>query len=71
MFNFIYWIINLIINLFFNGIQDLVIKNMILRKENEILKRKMTKRIRFKFIDKLFYSVFYNFPVKLGIILFL
>ncbi len=65
MFYFICWIIKVIINLFFNGIQGLVIHNIILHKENEILKRKTTKRIKFKFTGRLFYSVFYKLSHKI------
>ncbi len=35
----------------------MIIENSILKKENEILKRKKKGRIKFSFFDRLFYSV--------------
>ncbi len=57
MFHFIFLLIKSIFSLFGNG-KRIIIQNIILHKENEILKRRLKGRIRFKFIDKLFYSVF-------------
>ena len=57
MFHFILLLIKLFFSLFC-GSRGIIIQNIVLHKENEILKRKLKRRIRFKFIDKLFYSVF-------------
>jgi hypothetical protein len=39
---------------------DLILENMLLRKENEILKRQIKKRIKFKFFDRIFYAMLYT-----------
>jgi len=57
MFNFIVTIFRAIFLLFSARHMDIVIKNAILKKENEILKRKKKERIKFKFFDRLFYAV--------------
>ena len=57
MFNFIFHLIRIFFSLFFPNNRNIIIQNIILSKENEILKRKLKKRIRFKFIDKLFYAL--------------
>jgi len=57
MFKFIVAIFRVILLVFSVRHMDIVIKNAILKKENEILKRKKTERIKFKFFDRLFYAV--------------
>ena len=57
MFYFLLLLIKLFLSLF-HGSREIIIQNIILSKENEILKRRLKKRIRFKFVDKLFYSIF-------------
>lgn len=55
-FNFILLIMK--INFFFvSSRQDIIVENAILKKENEILKRKKRGRIKFRFFDRLFYTV--------------
>ncbi len=39
------------------GQKDIIVENAILKKENEILKRKKKDRIKFRFFDRLFYAV--------------
>jgi len=57
MFNFIVAIFRAVFLLFSARQMDIVIKNVILIKENEILKRKKKERIKFRFCDRLFYAV--------------
>ena len=44
--------------------RTIIIEIMILKKENEILKRKNKKQIKFGFIDKLFYTILNNISQK-------
>ncbi len=44
--------------------KNILLKIMILKKENEILKRKNRKRIKFRFIDKLFFAILNNISKK-------
>jgi len=57
MFNFIVTIFRVVFLLFSSRHMDIVLKNAILKKDNEILKRKKKERIKFKFFDRLFYAV--------------
>ena len=57
MFNFIVTIFRVIFLLFSARNEDIVITNVILKKENEILKRKRKDRLKFRFFDRLFYAV--------------
>ena len=57
MFNFIVAIFRVIFMLFSVRKMNIIIENVILKKENEILKRNYKKRIRFLFFDRLFYTV--------------
>jgi len=57
MFNFILLIMRSIFFLFPSNQRDILVENSILKKENEILKRKKKSRIKFRFIDRLFYAV--------------
>ena len=57
MFSFIFHLIKIFFSLVFPNNRNIIIQNIILWKENEILKRKLKKRIRLKFIDKLFYAL--------------
>ena len=65
MFHLIVLLIKSLFLLFSGKKRDVVIENLILKKEITILKRKNKKRIRFKFIDKLFYAVFNKISYKL------
>ena len=56
MFNFISAILRVIFIPFSTKRIDLVIANAILKKENEILKRKRRERLKLGFFDKLFYA---------------
>ena len=58
MFTFIFHLIRVLFTLFFPDNRNIIFQNIILWKENEILKRKLKKRIRFNFFDKLFYALF-------------
>ncbi len=60
MFHFIVLLIKAVFLLFSGKKKDVVIENLILKKEIMILKRKTRKRIKFKYIDRLFYAVFNN-----------
>ena len=57
MFKFVLAILRIIILLFSAKRMNIVIANAILKKENEILKRKRTDRIKFRFFDRLFYAL--------------
>ena len=57
MFNFILTILRVIFSLFSTKHMDIVIANAILKKENEILKRKKKKKLKFRFSDRLFYAL--------------
>ena len=57
MFNLILLIMRSIFFLFSSRQLDILIENAILKKENEILKRKKNDRLKFRFFDRLFYSV--------------
>lgn len=57
MFNFILLIMRAILLLYPAWQMDMVVENAILKKENEILKRKKKKRIKFNFSDRLFYTI--------------
>jgi len=57
MFNFIVAIFRAVFLLFSARQMDIVIKNVILNKEIEILKRKNKERIKFRFLHRLFYAV--------------
>ena len=57
MFNLILLIMRAIFFLFPSRQLDMIVENAILKKENEILKRKKKGRIKFRFLDRLFYSV--------------
>ena len=58
MFNFIFHLFRIFFSLFFSDNKNIIIQNIVLWKENEILKRKLKKRVRFKFFDKVFYALF-------------
>jgi len=57
MFNFIVTILRVIFLLFSARNIDIVITNALLKKENEILKRKRKHKLKFRFFDRLFYAV--------------
>ena len=57
MFNFILLIIQAVFFLIPTAQMDIIVENLILKKENEILKRKKKGRIKFRLLDRLFYSV--------------
>ena len=57
MFNFILLIIRGVFFLFPSKQLDMIVENAILKKENDILKRKKKIRIKFRFFDRLFYAV--------------
>ena len=57
MFNFILLIMRWIVFLFPSKQLDILVENAILKKENEILKREKKDRLKFRFIDRLFYAV--------------
>ena len=58
MFNFIIMIIKIVLSLISKKKKDIIIENMVLKKENQILKRKKKERIKFKFSDKIYYAAF-------------
>ncbi len=58
MFHFIVLLIKAVFFLFSGKNRDVIIENLILRKELGILKRKNRKRIKLRFRDRLFYSIF-------------
>ncbi len=60
MFNFVFHLIRIFFSLFFPNNSNIIIQNIILWKENEILKRKQKKRIGFKFFDKFFYALIHR-----------
>jgi hypothetical protein len=68
MFNFILTIFRVIFLFFSARNIDIVIANAILQKENEILKRKRKDRLKFRFFDRLFYSVMCKLSVNAGLI---
>jgi len=57
MFNFILLIMRTVFFLIASRQKDMIVENAVLKKENDILKRKKKGRIRFRFFDRLFYSV--------------
>ena len=57
MFNIILLVMRWIFFLFPTGQLKILVENAILKKENEILKRKKKDRLKFRFFDRLFYSV--------------
>jgi len=57
MFNFFLLIMRSIFFLFPSRQLDMIVENAILKKENDILKRKKKIRIKFRFFDRLFYAV--------------
>ena len=57
MFNFILTIFRIMFLLFSARNMDIVLANAIMKKENEILKRKRKDRLNSKFFDRLFYAV--------------
>ena len=57
MFHITVAILRAIFLLFTVSARDIIIENVILKKENKILKRKNKKRIKFGFFDRLFYTV--------------
>ncbi len=58
MFHFIVLLIKAVFFLISSKNRDVIIENLILRKELGILKRKNRKRIKLRFKDRLFYSIF-------------
>ncbi len=64
MFHFIVLLIKAVFLLFSGKKKDVIIENLILKKELEILKWKKVARIKFRFIDKLFYAIFNNISQK-------
>ncbi len=58
MFNFIFIIIRFVFSLISKKNKDIIVENMVLKKENQILKRKKRERIKFRFFDRIFYTVF-------------
>ncbi len=61
MFNFLLMIIRIVFVFIPKNKKDIIIENIILRKENEILKRKKKERIKFKFSDRVFYAIYNKF----------
>lgn len=61
MFNFLLMIIRIVFIFIPKHKKDIIIENIILKKENEILKRKNKKRIKFKFSDRVFYAIYNKF----------
>ena len=57
MFNFILLMMRAVFLLLSVKQINIAVENAILKKENEILKRKKKDRIKFKFFDRLFYAV--------------
>ena len=57
MFNFIVAILRVIFKMCSERKLNIILENGILKKENEIIKRRNIKRIKFYFFDRLFYSV--------------
>ena len=57
LFNFILLIMRAIFFLFPSRQLNILVENAILKKENEILKRKKKGRLKFRYFDKLFYAV--------------
>ena len=57
MFKFILMIIRTILMLFSKRHRDIIVENAILKKENEILKRKKKEKIKFLFFNRLFYAI--------------
>ena len=57
LFKFILIIIRAVFLLYPTRQMEMVVENAILKKENEILKRKKKDRIKFRFFDRLFYVV--------------
>ena len=57
MFNFILLIMRAVFFLMSARQMEIIVENSILKKENEILKRKKKDRIKFRFSDRLFYAV--------------
>ncbi len=60
MFHMIVSILRVLFSMFTGRMRDILIENVILKKENRILKRKNKKRIQFRFSDRLFYVVMYQ-----------
>ncbi len=56
MFDFLLMIIRIVFVFIPKNKKDIIIENIILKKENEILKRKKKVRIKFKFSDRIFYA---------------
>ncbi len=61
MFDFLLMIIRIIFIFIPKNKKDIIIENIILKKENEILKRKKKERIKFKFSDRVFYTLYNKF----------
>jgi len=57
LFNFILLIMRAIFFLFPSRQLNILVENAILKKENEILKRKKKGRIKFRFYDRFFYAL--------------
>ncbi len=64
MFRFMCFIIKMLFSIFPKEKRDLVIQYMILKKENEILKRNQ-KKIKFKLSDRLIYTIFHKLSKKI------
>ncbi len=56
MFDFLLMIIRIVFVFIPKNKKDIIIENIILKKENEILRRKKKERIKFKFSDRIFYA---------------
>ena len=64
MFRFMCFIIKMLFSIFPKEKRDLVIQYMILKKENEILKRNQ-KKIKFILSDRLIYTIFHKLSKKI------
>ncbi len=61
MFDFLLMIIRIVFVFIPKNKKDIIIENIVLKKENEILKRKKKERIKFKFSDRIFYAIYSEF----------
>ncbi len=64
MFYLILFLVRILFILISGKKKNIILEIMILKKENEILKRKNKKRIKFRFVDKLFYTILNNISKK-------
>ncbi|MBC8185883.1 transposase [candidate division KSB1 bacterium] len=64
MFKLILTIVRFFFLLISSKNRNIVIENAILKKENEILKRRKKQKLKFKFFDRLFYAVIFKLSTK-------